>query len=193
MLVHASHALFAPVACWARLRGHGGGEEGRRELGRYLAFCLLAVFAAYLAAAALFIRPAGLGDVQLWLLGSAGLGPGRSYNWLSAATPFEALFQWGRSSLRVVAERPTLGLGLWLLAAWGALGARARLERTAALLWVGAYALLTASWEPWNIDYRIMDLLPLCMLLIVYRLKPLLMVPVFVLHLYCMHLRLLLK
>ena len=107
------------------------------------------------------MRPASLGDVQLWLLGSAGLGPGRSYNWLSAATPFEALFQWGRSSLRVVAESPPWGLGLWLLAAWGALGARARLERTAGLLWVGAYAVLTASWEPWNIDYRIMDLLPL--------------------------------
>ena len=161
MLVHSSHALFAPVACWAIWRGHGDGEEGRRELGRYLAFCFVAVVACYLAAAALFVRPASLSDVQLWLLGSAGLGPGRSYNWLSAATPFEALFQWGRSSLRVVAERPPWGLGLWLLAAWGALGARARLERTAGLLWVGAYAVLTASWEPWNIDYRIMDLLPL--------------------------------
>ncbi|TPW19528.1 MAG: hypothetical protein FD126_2597, partial [Elusimicrobia bacterium] len=161
MLVHASHALFAPVACWALLRGRGAEEEGRRELGRYLAFCFLAVVSAYLAAAVFFIRPAGLDDVKLWLLGSAALGPGRTFSWLGAATPFEAVFQWGRSSLRVVAERPLWGLGLWLFAAWGALGARARLERTAALLWIGAYAALTAAYEPWNIDYRIMDLLPL--------------------------------
>lgn len=161
MLVHSTHALFAPVAVWALLRGHGDGEDGRRAVGRYLAFCFLAVVACYVAAAVLVMRPASLDELNLWLLGSGALGPGRTPIWPKAATLGEGLFQWARSSLRVVSERPAWGLGLWLLAAWGALGARGRLERSAALLWIGAYAMLLVVWEPWNIDYRIMDLLPL--------------------------------
>lgn len=161
MLAHSSHALFAPVAVWAILRGRTDSEEARADLGRYLVLCLLGVTAAYTAAVVLAVRPEGLDGLRLWLLGSAGLGPGRTALWLTGPSEWENIRHWAWSSLRVVCEKPLLGLGLWVLAFWSWLTRPEQKERPVALLWLGSYSLLFVHWEPWNLDYRIGDLLPL--------------------------------
>lgn len=161
MLAHASHALFAPAAVWAILRGRPDSEEARADLGRYLVLCTAGVVAAYAAAAVLCVRPEGMAGLKLWLLGSAGLGPGRTALWLTGPSEWENLRHWAWSSMRVVCEKPWLGLGLWVLASWSWLTRPEQRERTVALLWLGSYALLFVHWEPWNLDYRIGDLLPL--------------------------------
>ncbi|MBI5597405.1 MAG: hypothetical protein HY928_15035 [Elusimicrobia bacterium] len=161
MLVHSSHALFAPAAAWALLRGRADSEQARQDLGRYLVLCVVGVVAAYAAAVTLCVRPDGMAGLKLWLLGSAGLGPGRTPLWLTGATEWENLRHWAWSSLRVVCEKPWLGLGLWVLAGWSWLTRSTERERPVAFLWLGSYALLFVHWEPWNLDYRIGDLLPL--------------------------------
>ncbi len=161
MLAHVSHLCFAPVALYSLRRAYGDGEEGRRETGRYLAFCAVAVPAAYCAALTLCVAPASSADVRLWLLGSAALGPGRSFNWLSAGTPWSALGHWCHTALRAASVRPLLAAPLWAAAAWAWALPAGRRERPLCLLWLASYAPLLLSYEPWNMDYRIMDLVPL--------------------------------
>ncbi|MDE2292835.1 MAG: hypothetical protein KGL53_12195, partial [Elusimicrobia bacterium] len=161
MLVHASHALLAPAALWSLWRGEPDPAARKRAVGRYLAFCASAVVAAYAAALTECVRPASMAATRLWLLGSAALGPGRSYHWLAPSSPLSGLRFWAGTSLGVVSVVPAAGLGLWALAVWGASRPRAGRERTLAVLWVLPYALFFVNWEPWNKDYRIMDLVPL--------------------------------
>ncbi|MBI3300231.1 MAG: hypothetical protein HYZ75_18850 [Elusimicrobia bacterium] len=161
MLVHSVHVCFTPVALWALLRAGKDYGESRAGLGRYLAFCFLGVLAAYAAAVTLLVRPETVEDLRVWLSGSAALGNQRDFRFIHAASLGSALAWWGRVSLKVVSIRPLLGLPLWGLAAWGWLAGASRRERVAALVWVAGYAPLLLAYEPWNTDYRILELIPL--------------------------------
>ncbi|MFH1724274.1 MAG: hypothetical protein ABII00_06590 [Elusimicrobiota bacterium] len=161
MLSHASHALFAPVALYALWRSHADRAGLRRALSRYLLTATIIVVAAYLAAAVWWVRPADMGELRVWLLGSAALGPGRTFLWYNASGPIDAVTTWCETGARLVAPWRLLALPLWGAALWALAFARERRLVWSAWLWIPAYAPLFLTYEPYNLDYRLGDLIPL--------------------------------
>jgi hypothetical protein len=148
MLSHSANALFAPAALLGLRR------SGPRATAAYLASAAILVLAAYLAAALLCVRPEGLGDLKLWLLGSAALGPGRSWRWQGCGTLAGNLADWAASSGRLLCPSlPWLGLPVWAAAAFPFPG---RLK-AAGWLWLLAYFPLFLFWQPFNLIYRVTD------------------------------------
>ena len=162
-LGHVGHLMAAPALLWLLMK------RRRSALGPFAAALALTLAAAYAAACVLAVRPLGLEDLRLWLLGSAALSADRSFGW-HAAAPAQALAQWARMTPRIFCEFvglpgaiKALGVALaGLPLAAAAVGAR-RGGRPARfwLLWLAGYAALYLTWEPDMVVYRISDLLGL--------------------------------
>jgi len=168
VLGHVGHLMAAPALVWLLSR------RRRASIRPFAAALALTVAAAYLAAGLLAVRPLGLDDLRLWLLGSAALKPDRSFSWHGAA-PVEALAAWTRMTLRIFCDFVGLsgapaGAGVVLAAlplaaaARGAArGGRAGVAEPACfwLFWLVGYAALYLAWEPFTVVYRVSDLLGL--------------------------------
>lgn len=160
-LGHVGHLMFAPAALYLL------GRDARAR--RRYALCAAAVLAtAYLAAAALCARPRSWDEARVWLLGSAALSRDRSFLWhggYSAA----ALRSWLRTSARLWGGSAVGSVAALSLSAAGAAAAwrRERRVAVACLLWLAGYAALFLAWEPTTAVYRITDLVPLWILVVI--------------------------
>ncbi len=163
ILGHVGNAMFLFCALYLL---HRPGRT-RRLWSRYGAALALTVLASYAAAARWCVHPRDLEDWRVWLLGSAALSLDRSFIWFSADTTAQSMLDWLTMTLRIFVDpvglsRPWSGLG-WILGGLPLAAAAAGLWRwtrdaKAALLWLGGYALLFRSWQPFTMVYRITDL-----------------------------------
>lgn len=183
MLTHGANVMFTPVALFSLLRAEIGeasskddavvlmgsrfGPETRRAAAVYLLCAAGMVLGGYLAAAALWMKPRTAADVYLWLSGSAALGLDRTFHWHGSMSG-KNVMEWTVASLRVVSPVGLLALPLWGAALWtlkyAFLGSRDRPLILTAWLWIASYAALFMLWEPYNIFYRVTDLIPLWLL-----------------------------
>ena len=166
VLGHVGHLMFFPAAVY--LLGSRSPSptprDKKRAVALYAAALILAVAAAY-ALAAFWVQPKSLGDLRIWLLGSAALAVDRSFGWHGGYS-WQGLLSWLRISFEMA------GIGFWggvaLIGAAG-LGGWRRWKKDrriviGSLLWLAGYAALFLSWEPYTPDYRITDLAPLWLL-----------------------------
>ena len=171
VLGHVGHLMLFPVAAYALWRCD---RTGRFAL-RFAAALGLSVAAAYTAAGMFIIRPDDWPALRAWLLGSAALSLDRSFLWYGGYS-LENLRVWALMTLRIFAEGAALSgwtaaaawtLGAAALSAAAAGAARGGHRRLAILagLWLGGYALLFILWQPWTVVYRVVDLLPLWLLI----------------------------
>jgi hypothetical protein len=169
VLGHVGNAMFLFCALYL-LRRPGLTRRLWRRCG---ATFVLTILGAYVAAALCCVQPQSLEDCRVWLLGSAALTQDRSFIWYSAGSTAQSLASWLPMTLRIFTDpvglpRPWSVLG-WMLgglplaAAAASLGAWSR-DSKAALLWLGGYALLYHSWQPFTMVYRITDLAALWLL-----------------------------
>lgn len=166
VLGHVGHVMAVPALAWAVSRA-----RGRRGAAAFLGTGAALVLAAYAAAGLLAIRPQSLGELKLWLLGSAALGTGRTFLWHSASAG-HALASWAAMTLKIFCAFPAgpaaariAGIALAALAlAAAAAGAAAAKDRRFWLAWLAGYAALYLCWEPFTIVYRVSDLLGLAAL-----------------------------
>lgn len=155
MLAHGANALLAPVAVLALVRR---SPEPRRDVSRYLVSAALGVLVSYAAAIALWVRPADLEGLRLWLLGSAALGPYRTFLWQGQGPLGGKILDWLRTSGRLVCAVPWMGAPLWLCALAAPLLSRGRgLLVASGWLWLLAYAPMFLAWQPFNLIYRLTD------------------------------------
>lgn len=158
-LGHIGHAMALPALLWLN----------PKHRARTIFAAAAVVSAAYLAAGIFAVRPATLHEVRLWLLGSASMGIGRSFDWHSAA-PINALLGWLRNLLRIFSEfwglsgsEFAVGLFLAILPLAAVASGAYTKERRARfwLYWLAGYAALFLLWEPNTIVYRVIDLVGL--------------------------------
>jgi hypothetical protein len=162
VLAHVEHVMFLAPAAYL--------VADKKARKTHLAILAAVVALGYGLVAAFVIPPSGW---KLWLLGSAALTSDRSFQWHGGYS-VKGVFEFLRMTFRLFAEHEhaagavryagwALGaFGLWA-AAWGA-KQKPKLG-TAAALWLGAYAVLFLSWEPFTMVYRVSDLVPLWLLI----------------------------
>ncbi|OGR58973.1 MAG: hypothetical protein A2X36_00825 [Elusimicrobia bacterium GWA2_69_24] len=166
MLSHASHALLTPLVLYSLWRSRPAAAC-KRDAGVYLCAAALLVAASYAAAAVLWVRPSGLDELRVWLLGSAALGPGRTPMWIGFSSPAQAVGDWLKASVGIVSPALWLALPVWLAAASTLDPRRLGEFRTAAVsgwIWLASYPALFLFWEPYKLDYHMTDLIPLWLL-----------------------------
>jgi hypothetical protein len=165
MLTHGANVLLTPVVLYALWRANEDATKLRRAVGRYLVLAAAMVIIVYAAAIAWWVGAEDWAALKTWLLGSAALGPGRSFNFITGNL-FANLRHWVIGSGEAVSPWAWLGLPLWLAAMW-VLPHREGEDRRLALtawLWLPAYALLFTQWQPGVLVYRVSDLIPLWLL-----------------------------
>lgn len=160
VLGHVGHVMFLPAACWL-LRNR------RQGLWRYAGALGSAVLAAYGAAGLFIMRPGNWEDIRYWLAGSAILGVDQRFVWHGGYS-LAGLWHWLRLSVNLWGGGAVIGaLALSASAAGARLAWRGGRRLTvAALLWLGGYAVLYLSWEPYTPVYRVTDLAPLWLLVV---------------------------
>ncbi len=163
MLAHGANVLWTPVALYALWRSRQDPARRRTDVSRYLLASALCVLAVYMAAIVLAIEPADLRELKIWLIGTAGLTPDRSFAWHGPLNPVRGLLDWLRVGGNIVSPLRVLALPLWFAVFWGLTRGSKKDRRLAvsAALWIPVYALLYLQWEPTNLKYRLSDLIPL--------------------------------
>jgi hypothetical protein len=180
---HIINTLFGVVIAWFFYRVHG------REAWRPMARCVVAAFlvagTAYLAVLFTIQKPTSAHQALTWFMGSANtesgfrLGGGftipKIRDWLKTTVHIFISFRPGYTQPAPwpVALYLLIAAGGFLFA-WSVLGAtriRAIYRANPAvvggcLIWLGTYALWFTRWEPWTMVYRVSDLVPLWMLLL---------------------------
>ena len=177
VLGHQMHLLWiVPAVYWIRQEA----DFQPRRLRRYLGSLAAVVLIPYLSVLAVVIAPGrDLAHLLIWLKGSAGLTPDRHWAWhfpgwagpliwLKSTAPVLWGSFWPYGSAHVSG-------GLWLMTALCALAVLILLYRAAsefhdrsvqfALLWLGVYGLFLSTWEPATLCYRMIDIIPLGILL----------------------------
>jgi len=113
--------------------------------------------------------------ILFWLRGSAGLSPDRSWQWHFAG--WSAPWVWLKSSASIFwgclwpYDSVAITRSLWILFAFSALVVLALIARGVArtsekmirfcLLWVAVYGIFLWTWEPATLCYRMIDVIPL--------------------------------
>jgi hypothetical protein len=162
VLGHVLNVFFFPAALYALWRSRDA-KPLRADIMRYCLASTVFVTFAYALAAQHGVRPASLEEFKVWMLGSAALGPGRSFLWYAPTSLASGLADWARAGARVVSPYPLVGALLWLFAI-GAKGSRDTAPRFAVnTAWIAilSYLPITLSYEPYSFDYRVTDLVPL--------------------------------
>lgn len=164
VLGHITNVMLAlPLAAWAFARGRAGWK-------RFAIWSIVAGLATLAVYGCVAFGPMGAGT------------PRESLAWVLSSTTTQK--QYGSFSPRRMAE-VTLGLkrafvdgparalmlahaGMLALALWGSLAAGGITRRVAAVLLVhaGVYAAFFAWWEPTNIEFWVVPMLPLCLLVV---------------------------
>lgn len=158
ILGHVGHLMLAPAA-WALL-------PDARSRRRWAAALVGATTLGYLVAVVFFVRPGSFSDLRGWLLGSTALSVDRRFMWLGSYS-LAGLGHWVRVTLELLSGSAAVGVFAWAAAAWGAADARGSRPRAArlAVLWLAAYAVLYANWQPYTVVYRYSDVAALWLLL----------------------------
>ena len=164
ILGHVGHMMALPALVYALTR-----KKGRGEALPYARALFIALAIPYICAGLFAFKPSSFAELKLWLLGSAALGNDRAFAWHSI--PFSsAVPAWLGMSLRIFTGFAGLRGFAWsagvilavlpLLAAARGAADKSR-ESRFWLLWLGCYAALFLSWEPFTIVYRVTDLIAL--------------------------------
>ncbi|PCI31282.1 MAG: hypothetical protein COB53_13545 [Elusimicrobia bacterium] len=162
VLGHVLNVFFAPAALYSLWRSRDGITL-RKDFMRYAFVSIVFVTSAYAIAGIYGVKPADLEEFKVWMLGSAALGPGRSFRWYMPDSLATGIFQLLQSGFRVVSAYWAVGAVLWLgaLAATFSRNSAPRYAiRTAWLGIIGTLPILL-TYEPYSIDYRVTDLVPL--------------------------------
>lgn len=142
VLGHVGHAMLLPFAL-----------KHVKDRRAYL-LRLAAVVAAGYVVGALCVRPASAAQWRAWLLGSAALAVDRSFTWYTGSL-MTNLRDWALMTLRIFSDSPLS----WLFGGTAVAAALWALRRHRSWgLWLGGYALLFMSWQPYTLVYRISDL-----------------------------------
>jgi hypothetical protein len=180
---HLVNGLFGVVALWFFIAKDK--KNGLRAFGLYALTAGMVIAAAF-GTALTVIKPASGHEAWLWLLGSAG-GP-QGLAWHGSWWTREGIRAWLQMSVRILgslqdqrfALPPELHLaGVFLTAASLFLGIllgfgmayardivpRHKTVMGACLLWLGLYAVVFSSWEPYTMVYRVSDLIPFLILM----------------------------
>ncbi|PIP83149.1 MAG: hypothetical protein CO113_17465 [Elusimicrobia bacterium CG_4_9_14_3_um_filter_62_55] len=165
VLGHVLNVFFFPAALYALWRSRESNAL-RRDMMRYCLASAVFVLGAYALAAEHGVRPAGAEELKLWLLGSAALGPGRSFLWYAPSSLGSGLADWARAGMRVVSPVMPVGAALWALAVLSKLSKNSapRFAITTAWIAILSYLPMTLSYEPYSFDYRVTDLVGLWLL-----------------------------
>ncbi len=169
VLGHLMHVLWAvPAIYWM-----WGKPKAIRS---YLVTFALATAIPYALVLLLVVAPGrDLAHILIWLKGSAGLTPDRSWAWHSAGWtgPWQWLrstvpalwgsfWPYGNASVRTtlwVLSAVSIGLALAFLVRSGKEGFGRWMRFSA--IWLATYGLFLSTWEPTTLCYRMTDIIPL--------------------------------
>lgn len=165
----------------------GSRERGRPRLAKlqYLAAAAAFVLLMYAAVILFFIKPGSPTQLFHWLTGSAS-SETSGFHWHGGYS-LGGLGQWLKMTLNIFVSsgpefvvRPAgvaaqaflwLARGLLTAAAFSAffglrsLDGPSRAAAAGCLIWLGCYAAVFISWEPYTMVYRVSDLIPLVTLI----------------------------
>jgi hypothetical protein len=169
VLGHLMHVLWAvPALYWM-----WGKPKAIRQ---YLVTLFLATAIPYALVLAFVVAPRhDLFHILIWLKGSAGLTPDRSWAWHSAG--WTGPWQWLKSTLPafwgsfwpyentlvkpVIWILTAVSMGLALLFLMRSASERGERAARFSWIWLGTYALFLSTWEPATLCYRMTDIVPL--------------------------------
>jgi hypothetical protein len=169
VLGHVMHAMWTvPAIYWM-----WGNTKAIRQYGVMLALATILPYALVLSF--VVIPGRDLAHILIWLKGSAGLTPDRSWAWHSPG--WIGPWQWLHSTV------PTLWGSfwpygnvpvtrtVWILSAISIIVVLTFLVRSAktedrrtfrfSVIWIAAYGVLLSTWEPATLCYRMSDIIPL--------------------------------
>jgi hypothetical protein len=176
VLGHIVNVLAGLVGLWFLLGEKGAGR--RRAVLEYVGASVALVGFSYALALGLAVRPADAGAAWRWWLGS--LQHRESALW---AHSLRGLWRWARMTLNILvslvrslvsfwsgaclsaARVLAVLLGLRFLAVLRDLKGARRAAAGACGLWLVVYAAVFSSWQPDTMVYRVSDLVPLVVLL----------------------------
>jgi hypothetical protein len=169
ILGHLLHSLWVvPALCWM--------WGNPKAIKSYLTTVLLATAIPYALVLAFAVAPGrDLAHILIWLKGSAGLTPDRSWAWHSMG--WTGPWQWLESTAPALwgsfwpYEHTVVSAAMKVLTAASIVLALVflirslseRRERASSFswIWLGTYALFLSTWEPATLCYRMTDVVPL--------------------------------
>ncbi len=166
VLAHVLNVFFAPAVLYSLWRSRDL-KDLRKDVMRYALTSIIIVIAAYTLAGAWGVQPANFEEFKVWLLGSAALGPGRSFRWYAPESLGTGILQLIQAGFSVVSAYWYVGAVIWAgaLAAVFSKDAAPRFAIRTAWIGILSYLPILLTYEPYSIDYRVTDLVPLWLLL----------------------------
>jgi hypothetical protein len=169
---------IVPALYWMRRES----DFNSRNLWRYLGSLAAVVLVPYALVVAFVIAPSrDLTHILIWLKGSAGLNRDRHWAWHFPG--WTGPWLWFKSTAPVLwgsfwpYGKTSVTTGLWIMTAIAAAVALILFYRAIkeihekwvvfALIWLGVYGLFLSTWEPETLCYRMVDVIPLGILMAV--------------------------